>query len=572
MELLKRIVLVIAVVFCSINVMSQSGYDGKYPYDPAMHPHENHIPGEVLEFHFANSKIYPGTERKYWIYVPGAYKADKPACLYVCMDDILFKATTVFDYLISTGEMPVTIGVFVGPGEIKKDGKTLRFNRSYEFDTTNDRFVSFLLEELLPDAESRKTADGRPIKLSGNPNDRAIAGASSGGICAFTAAWERPDAFRRVFSAIGSFVAMRGGNEYPALIRKTEPKPLRVFLEDGTEDAWNPLFGHWFDGNLLMESALSFSGYEVNHSWGHGGHDGVHAENIFPDVMRWLWKGWPKEIECGASKNDMLTEIIDRQSQWQEIKLPGKISGDLYVNDDGEVIFQTVDKDIYMLSQDGIQKMAGLSRYSLVGVLRKQLLLLNSSGKLFNDKHDLLMRGLWGIENVLPIGDKIFYAVGPTENKSVLWKIDLNKNQKEKIDEEEAGGSYLAVYPDHSRLVREKTNSHWLYTYILSEDVGLSDKQCYYRLHNTNDTFYSENGNMIYDSKGYLYVSTPQGIQVCDREGLVRAILPIPGEKIRSLCFGGKDMNLLYARTEDRLYVRKMNTKGTYTWEISHPE
>ena len=422
------------------------------------------------------------------------------------MDDILFKATTVFDNLIATGEMPVTIGVFVGPGKIERNGKFLRANRSYEFDTTNDRFVRFLLEELLPDAEAKKTTDGRLLNFSKNPNDRAIAGASSGGICAFTAAWERPDAFRRVFSAFGSFVAMRGGNEYPALIRKTEPKPLRIFLEDGTEDAWNPLLGHWFDGNLLMESALAFSGYEVAHSWGHGGHDGVHAENIFPDVMRWLWKGWPKEVECGVSRNDMLSEIIDSQSQWQEIELPGVISSSLFANNSGDIIFQTIDQNIHKLNQDGIQNLGRFSDCSLVGVLYNNLLLLDSSGRLMNDKRD--------------------------------------------------------IYPDHSRLVQRRVNSQWIYSYVPSENDLFSDKQPYYRLHSTNDSFASENGNMVFDSRGYLYVATLLGVQVCDREGLVRAILPIPGEQIHSLCLGGKDMNELYVLTEDNLYVRKLNTSG----------
>lgn len=166
MKTVERFLLAIVVTFCCVNVAAQSGYDAKYPYDPAKQPVDESVAGEVLEFRFTNSKIYPGTERSYWIYIPKAYKGDKPACLYVCMDDILFKATTVFDNLIATGEMPVTIGVFVGPGKIERNGKFLRANRSYEFDTTNDRFVRFLLEELLPDAEAKKTTDGRLLNFS----------------------------------------------------------------------------------------------------------------------------------------------------------------------------------------------------------------------------------------------------------------------------------------------------------------------------------------------------------------------------------------------------------------------
>lgn len=355
---------------------------------------------------------------------------------------------------------------------------------------------------------------------------------------------------------------MRGGNEYPALIRKTEPKPLRIFLEDGTEDAWNPLLGHWFDGNLLMESALSFSGYEVAHSWGHGGHDGVHAENIFPDVMRWLWKGWPKEVECGVSRNDMLSEIIDSQSQWQEIELPGVISSSLFANNSGDIIFQTIDQNIHKLNQDGIQNLGRFSDCSLVGVLYNNLLLLDSSGRLMNDKRDILLKGMQGTESILPVDESVVYTVQQKDNGNILWKVNLNRKSKEKIDEDEVGGKFLAIYPDHSRLVQRRVNSQWIYSYVPSENDLFSDKQPYYRLHSTNDSFASENGNMVFDSRGYLYVATLLGVQVCDREGLVRAILPIPGEQIHSLCLGGKDMNELYVLTEDNLYVRKLNTSG----------
>lgn len=128
--------------------------------------------------------------------------------------------------------MPVTIGVFVMHGRVKAanaDAALDRFNRSYEYDGLGDNYARFILDELLPDVETKKTSDGRAIRLSKNGNDRAIGGASSGAICAFTAAWERPDAFSRVFSAIGTYVGLRGGHNYSTLIRKYEPKPIRVF-------------------------------------------------------------------------------------------------------------------------------------------------------------------------------------------------------------------------------------------------------------------------------------------------------------------------------------------------------
>jgi enterochelin esterase-like enzyme len=155
-----------------------------------------------------------------------------------------------------------------------------------------DQYVRFLLEELLPDVEKKTATDGRAIVLSKDGNDRAIGGSSSGAIAAFTAAWERPNAFRRVFSSIGTYVGLRGGNDYTTLVRKFEPKPLRIFLQGGSADL-NIYAGDWWMVNQEMQRALAFAGYEVQHVWGEGGHDGKHATAIFPDAMRFLWKGWP---------------------------------------------------------------------------------------------------------------------------------------------------------------------------------------------------------------------------------------------------------------------------------------
>jgi enterochelin esterase-like enzyme len=159
----------------------------------------------------------------------------------------------VFDKLIHEKHMPVTIGVFIMHGRVKapNDNALDRFNRSYEYDGLGDNYARFLLEELLPDVEKKTASDGRAIKLSQKGNDRCIAGSSSGAICAFTAAWERPDAFSRVFSAIGTYVGLRGGHQYSTLVRKYEPKALRVFLEDGSNDL-NIYGGDWWMANQSL--------------------------------------------------------------------------------------------------------------------------------------------------------------------------------------------------------------------------------------------------------------------------------------------------------------------------------
>lgn len=338
---MKKSILFVILFWIAALGIAQNTPNTTYPFDPATQHRSGKKAAEIIERQLSDSKIYPGTQRTYWISVPAAYNPDHPACLYVCMDGIQYNAPTVFDNLIDSGEMPMTIGIYVGSGRITNDkNESLRFNRSNEFDKTDDTFIRFLLEELLPDAEKQQTTDGRKILFSKDANDRAIAGASSGAICAFTAAWQRPDAFSRVFSSIGTYVAMRGGNEYPALIRKTEPKPLRVYLEDGTNDAWNPLFGFWFEQNQLMESALNFAGYELAHTWGRGGHDTNQATQIFPDAMRWLWKGWPEKVQKGVSLNDMLSSILLKDSNWEEVSLSDTLIGKLFTDESGNIIFQ----------------------------------------------------------------------------------------------------------------------------------------------------------------------------------------------------------------------------------------
>ena len=305
---------------------------------------ESDIPkGEVLRFSFAQSKIFPGTYRDYWVYVPAQYTPDKPACLYVNQDGIQWQAPVVFDKLIHAKEMPVTIGVFVMHGRVRAadtNSALDRFNRSYEYDGLGDNYARFLLEELLPNVETKKTSDSRAIRLSTNATDRAIGGSSSGAICAFTAAWERPDAFSRVFSAIGTYVGLRGGDRYSTLVRKTEPRPIRIFLQDGSNDL-NIYGGDWWMANQTMERALTFAGYEVEHVWGTNGHNGQDGTKLFPDAMRWLWKDWPKPVGKGMG-SPQLKDILIPGEEWELVSEGYRLTEGPVANAKGEMFFTDI--------------------------------------------------------------------------------------------------------------------------------------------------------------------------------------------------------------------------------------
>ncbi|MBR5906790.1 MAG: hypothetical protein IKZ50_00160 [Bacteroidales bacterium] len=299
--------------------------------------------GKIISLDYKSDKhhsLYPGTERNIKVYVPEQYDGSKPACLYVGLDGILCNAPKVFDKLIAEGKIPVTIGIFVQPGVVyAKDKakataeaynsarKVVRYNRSNEFDYTDGRFAEFLNNEIIPFVERKAVIEGKDIKIkiSDNPNDRSIFGLSSGGIAAFNAAWFHPELFRRVFSGVGTFVSMRGGNDLQMLVRKCEPKPLRIFLQDGSNDVWNATFGHWYEANQMLSTALDFAGYDTRYDWSDGGHSVKRAAEIFEDVMIWLWADYPAPIKAGITKNDFLNKYIYKDSlPVNDLTLTGK--------------------------------------------------------------------------------------------------------------------------------------------------------------------------------------------------------------------------------------------------------
>ncbi len=248
------------------------------------------VPQGKITKHMCTSKVFDGTVRDYWVYVPAEYDPQKPACLMVFQDGQAyvnkkgdFRVPIVFDNLIHKKEMPVTIGIFINPGNFPSSGSEKpRSNRSFEYDTLSDQYVNFLEKEILPEV-------GKEYQLRQDAAGRAICGISSGGICAFTAAWQRPDLFSKVLSHVGSFTNIRGGDVYPGIIRKTKPKPIRVFLQDGANDLDNQ-HGNWPLANQQMALALKFAKYDYKFEYGDGGHNGKHGGAILPDSLRWLWR------------------------------------------------------------------------------------------------------------------------------------------------------------------------------------------------------------------------------------------------------------------------------------------
>jgi hypothetical protein len=291
---------------------------GDYPLGPDSLPRAEAPKGRLEGPFLFHSKIIPNTVRKYWVFVPAQYTGDKPASVLVFQDgqratnpEGSLRVPVVLENLIHRGEIPVTIGIFITPGQTGDKypddlGMKNPDHRADEYDAVNDRYARFLIEEMLP-------AVGARYKLTSDPEQRAIGGTSSGAICAFTVAFHRPDAFRKVISMIGSYVSIAyrppegkdpfvpGGDLYPRLIRKSPIRPLKVFLQDGSNDLNNE-HGNWFLANQQMLSALEWANaeadrkktpgprYVVEHNWGDGAHSDQHGGALLPDILRWMWK------------------------------------------------------------------------------------------------------------------------------------------------------------------------------------------------------------------------------------------------------------------------------------------
>ena len=558
----RRLLLFVALVALALPALAVDDY----VLGPDSKVQDGVPQGEVTKYVFDHSKIFPGTTRDYWVYVPKQYDPAKPACLMVFQDGIQYSAPNVFNNLIARKEIPVMIGVFVMHGRVKalSDGALDRFNRSYEYDGLGPDYARFLIEELLP-------AVTKKYNISTNADDHGIAGASSGAIAAFTAAWERPDYFRRVFSSIGTYVGLRGGNEYPTLIRKTEPKPLRIFLQDGSNDL-NIYGGNWHLANQEMLSALEFSGYEVSHVWGDGGHNGKHAGAAFPAALHWLWKDYPAPITTGQGSKQMVMEVLVPGAGWELLNAQLRANGCLAANAAGEVFIGDSDGGmIYKVDAAGnavpFTRSAGVNdlmfapdgKLCASEVQNHRIVAYDDRGKASKLASGVDCRGV----AISHQGD--IYFADPTNKK--IWHISAS-GKKSQVDEGITEPSGVQLTPDQSLLIVGDAKGQFVYSFQIQPNGLLAAKQKYFYLHLANGSTSSGAAGMTVDTEGRLYVATEMGIQICDQAGRVNSIVPPPRPApISSVAFGGPNHDELYITCGDRVYKRKTKAKGVLSFQ-----
>jgi sugar lactone lactonase YvrE/enterochelin esterase-like enzyme len=550
-------------------------------------PHEGVPKGKVTQCSWAKSKVFPGTTRNYWVYLPAQYDGSKPASVMVFQDGAGFATETgawrlpiVLDNLIQQGAMPVTIAILIDPGVRPATGSDQmgRFNRSYEYDGLGDRYARFLIEEILPEV-------GKQYKLSTDPNDRGIAGSSSGGIAAFTAAWERPDAFRRVLSFIGSYTNLRGGDVYANLIRKMEPKPLRVFLQDGSNDL-DIYSGSWWMANQSMAKSLVYAGYDVRFEPGTEAHNSRHGAAILPDALRWLWREWPKPI--AASKGDkeerhFITEILDPDHDWEVAAEGFEATEGPAVDRDGNVYFCDAGaRKIHKIDADGRVTLFKNDSGGATGLMfggdrrlyaaenaRKRVVAYPPDGKLA-----VLATGVTANDLAVTSRGDVYFTDTPARR---IYHIDSRGKSTVVLDGKTDGNILMPngvrVNPDESVLVVADTMARSAWSFHIQPDGSLIDGEPFYHLELPDDVaqgpLRSGGEGMTFDTLGHLYVATKLGVQICDQPGRVVGIIRPPSrEDISNLVFGGKDLRTLYATVGTKVYKRVLRRQGIAPGQI----
>ncbi|MGJ8695618.1 MAG: SMP-30/gluconolactonase/LRE family protein [Verrucomicrobiaceae bacterium] len=530
--------------------------------------------GTLTKHQFTDSKIFPGTQRDYWTYVPGEYDASKPACLMVFQDGGGFVnnpgktgyAPDVIDQLIASGDMPVTIGLFVNPGVVPapRKGAQPRFNRSFEYDGMGPNYANFLIEELIPTLN---------LNISPNPDDRGLCGASSGAIAAFTAAWERPDHFRRVYSMIGTYVGLRGGNNYPALIRKTEPKPLRIFLQDGSNDL-NIYGGDWWMANQTMQRALEFAGYEHTHRWDEGKHSREEGTKIMAEALTWLWKDHGKTPVTTHLDNakSRASEWLIPGENWQVVSEGHNWSEGLALTPDGTLYFTDVpDSELWKVTPDGKETLLAKDTAKANGIALGpdgKKLYTASAGQiraydLATGTHQVISEGA-GANDIVVSHRGHLYFTDPAKGK--VWHINLETKKTRSVDNLK-GLNGIGMSADQTLLFVCQFDGPFIYSYSIQEDGSLTNKQPYFYAQGpTNSGRYALDGQCT-ASNGHLLVGTEAGLQIFDQPGRVQLVLPRPAYEDGRVNYSALYKDTLYIATRHRIYKRKIKLSEAPAWK-----
>ena len=582
-----------------------------YPLGPDSQPQDGVPKGTLTKHKLAPGKIYPGVPHDYSLYVPAKYDANKPTPLMIYLDGSGFindstRVHVVFDNLIAKGEMPPLIGIFIDPGVLPVADEATqmnRFNRINEYDSLDDRFSRFIVDELLPEV-------GKQYNLSKDPNDRAIAGLSTSGTGALMVAWNRPDQFRRVLTFIGSFVNFRGADSLPARIRRTEPKPIRIFMQDGHNDL-NSYAGKWIQQNESMAGAFEFMGYDVKLVVGEEGHNMRHGAAIMPEALRWLWREYPKPIEAkeppapnfprppqgaqAANANPnaprppaqpggvrgSVYAIVSIDKPWQQVGETYRSVASPAADKDGNVYFaDPASNRIYKSDASGkvtlfkdntaganALRVGADGRLYAAQLARKRIVSFSASGD-----EKIVANNVEANDLALTAKGTLYFL--DTAHKTVSLLDAAGKTRVVSNCENILQPTALTLSPDQQLLNIGDGQFKFTWNYQIAADGSLTNGEPYHRFEMPELSPQSGVAGLAVDSIGHLYATSALGIQVCEQIGRCAQLLNKPeagATPIAHIAFGGPERNWLYVTQGGKLFRRPVKRTGVSAWEPVKP-
>jgi gluconolactonase len=566
-----------------------------YVLGPDSNPQAGVPMGSVTKYELKPGRFYPGAPHTYSVYVPAQYDAAKPTPFMIFLDGSGFlsgkvQAPIVFDNLIARHELPPIIGIFIDPGVLPalSDQAQNRFERVFEYDSLTDRYSRFLLEELIPEVEKK-------YNLSKAADDRALCGVSTGAVGAFMAAWNRPDQFHRVLSFIGTYVSMKGADALPALIRKTEPKPLRIFLQDGANDhivpaePWGTFYaGSWPINNQVIFEAFEYAGYDAKLVLGSEAHNMKQGAAILPDALRWLWRDYPSPIvvrepaamhQPGWDPRGKVYSTVYVDKPWQQIADAYSSVAGLAADKNGNVYFVDQATDhIYKSDPDGkvtlfkdhangakVLKAGADDRLYAFEEATKRIVSLGPGSD-----EKVLAKDLQAADLAVTAKGALYFT--DSASKKIQY-IDTAGHTRTVYDKGEmASPSGLALSSDQAMLIVTDAQARYSWSFQIKPDGTLVNGEPFYRLEMPEASWMSGVAGVAEDATGQVYFATPLGIQICEANGRVSQILnpPAPGA-VTSITFAGQDANWLYVTNNGKLFRRPVKIAGAKTWELAKP-
>ena len=608
MSLLSRFVFAILLAVTALSLHAED-----YTLSPDSQPHDGVPKGTVTKFILAPGKDYPGTPHNCALYVPSQYDANKPTPSMIFLDGSQalgdsMRVPVVLDNLIARHDLPPMIAIFVDPGilPVVSDADQNRYNRIYEYDSLTPRFSDFLLNELIPEV-------AKTYNLSKNPDDRGLSGVSTGAVGAFMAAWNRPDQFHRVLSLIGTYVSMKGADALPALVRKTEPKPIRIFMQDGSADhivtaePYGVAFaGSWPINNQMMYEALEFAGYDVKLVMGTDGHSTKQGGAILPDALRWLWRDYPAPVvvheppteqQAGRDQSASVFSTIYVDKPWQQIggdygfiaSLTSDREGNVYIANSHTGAIERLGPQGKVTRFAGPPNDASILRVGANDRVytylpsRGDIVSFNTATGVASDEKTIArnLAGLVGFGDFVVTANGSIYFLNSTA--ATIGVIDAAGRERVALRWTDHGGEItaptgLALSPDQSMLVIADGGSRYSWSFQIAADGTLINGEPFYRLELPETTllsWQSRTGGAIEDANGMVYFATPLGIQVAMQNGRIAEILnpPIPGgEPVTAITFDQiGDQNWLYAAQDGTLFRRPVKVTGANVWTVVKP-